>query len=76
MIHGVTSDMFPRGSVSTPFTWLYFNEEFPMHFYAGFVGVGQDRTTLALRPVIGWAVVDKEEEEKAKMEMKRRIIPF
>ena len=48
--------MIPQGSVSTPFTWLYFNEEFPMYFYAGFVGV----TTLALRPMIGWAVVDKE----------------
>ena len=34
-----------------------------MYFYAGFLGVGQDKKSLSLRPVIGWAVVDKEEEE-------------
>ena len=59
---GVTTGSFPPGTVSTPFTWKYFWEVFDMYFYAGFVGVGQDNETLALKPVIGWAVVDKEEE--------------
>jgi hypothetical protein len=27
-----------------------------MRFFGGFVGVGQDEPTLALRPAIGWAV--------------------
>ena len=69
--HGVTTDSFPSGSVSTPFTWQYFAEEFEMYFYAGFLGVGQDKKSLSLQPVIGWAVVDKEEEEKAKMTQRR-----
>ncbi len=71
--HGVTTSMFPNGTVSTPFIWQYFSEEFEMYFYAGFLGVGQDKKTLALRPVIGWAVVDKEEEEKAKLEQRSRF---
>ena len=66
--HGPTTAGFPHGTVSTPFTWLYLQDEFEMSFYAGFVGAGQDKKTLALKPVIGWAVVDKEEEERAKME--------
>ena len=46
--------------------------ELPMYFYAGFLGVSQDKKSLALRPVIGWAVVDKEKEEMAKMNKRRR----
>ena len=67
---GVQTVDFPPGSVCTPFIWQYLEEEFDMYFYAGFHGVGQDKKTLALKPVIGWAVVDKEEEEKSKMEQK------
>ena len=67
----ITANSFPKGFVSTPFKWLYFGEEFEMSFYAGFLGVGQDKESLALRPVIGWAVVDQEEEEKAKMSDRR-----
>ena len=26
-----------------------------MYFYAGFLGVGQDKKSLSLQPVIGWA---------------------
>ena len=70
---GVTTDYFPPGTVCTPFTWQYFAEEFDMYFYAGFLGVGQNKKTLALKPVIGWAVVDKEEEEKSKMEQRGRF---
>ena len=64
---GVDTTSFPQGSVSAPFKWLYLDEEYDMYFYAGFMGVGQDQKSLAIRPVIGWAVVDKEEEEKTKM---------
>ena len=69
---GLTTASFPRGAVSTPFTWQYLADEFEMIFYAGFLGIGQDVNTLSLRPVIGWAVVDKEEEEKAMLTKKRR----
>ncbi len=68
--HGVTTGMFPTGTVSTPFIWQYFSEEYEMYFYAGFLGISQDKMTLAIRPVIGWAVVDKEDEEKAKLEQR------
>ena len=60
----MTTDMFPRGIVSTPFKWEYFGKEIPMHFYAGFMAVSQDPNSLSVRPVVGWAVVDDEEEEK------------
>ena len=70
---GITTDSFPSGSVCTPFMWQYFEEEFDMYFYAGFLGVGQDKKTLALKPVIGWAVVDKEEEEKSKLEQRTQL---
>ena len=36
-----------------------------MSFYAGFLGVGQDNVSFALQPVIGWAVVDGQDEEQA-----------
>ena len=71
--YGVTTDDFPAGTVSTPFTWQCLAEEIDMYFYAGFLGVGQDKKTLALKPVIGWAVVDKEEEEKSKLEQRGRF---
>ena len=38
-----------------------------MYFYAGFQGVGQDKKTLSLKLVIGWAVA---EDEQANFEQK------
>ena len=70
----VTTVDFPPGAISTPFVWQHFEEELEMFFYTGFLGVGQDKKTLALKPVIGWAVVDKEEEEKSKMEPRGLIV--
>ena len=58
--HGMTTDMFPRGIVSTPFKWAYFGKEIPMHFYAGFMVVSQDPNSFSLRPMVGWAVTNKE----------------
>ena len=62
--HGATTDSFPSGSVSTPFLWQYFDLQYNMSFYAGFLGVGQDNVSFALQPVIGWAVVDGQDEEQ------------
>lgn len=31
-----------------------------MEFVTGFIGVHQDKDSLALRPEIGWAVIDKQ----------------
>ncbi len=55
---GLKHKTFPNGVCSTPFIYQECNEEYPMHFYAGFMTVSQDPTTLALRPEIGWAVAD------------------
>ena len=60
---GITSDSLPAGLVSTPFEWQYYNEKYPMHFYAGFMTVTQDPKTLAIYPEIGWAVADNKEVE-------------
>jgi hypothetical protein len=62
---GVTLGSFPSGFSSTAFTWQYFKDSYEMSLCAGFMGVGQDRQLLSIRPVVGWAVVDKEGEEMA-----------
>ncbi len=54
---GVEAWSIPTGISRAPFTWSYFGESYPMHFLAGFAGTGQDAPTLAVRPVIGWAVL-------------------
>ena len=63
---GVTTGCFPLGVVSTPFKWLYFETEYAMCFYAGFMTVTQDHDSLAIRPEIGWAVADEKDRETAK----------
>ena len=60
---GVKTSSFPRGVVYTPFNWLYQGNETPMHFYAGFMCVTQDPHTLAIRPEIGWAVANDQQEK-------------
>ena len=57
-LDGMTTDSFPPGLCSTPFTWKYLDKQHPMHFYSGFMAVSQDPSTLALRPEIGWAVAN------------------
>ena len=59
----MTSGNFPAGLVSIPFKWQYYDEAYPMHFYAGFMTVTQDPQTLAIYPEIGWAVADNKEVE-------------
>jgi hypothetical protein len=52
----------PQGTSSFDFMWLYRKEvkkDFAMAFTEGFMGFEQDKTTRALRPVIHWAVYDK-----------------
>ncbi len=61
---GVTTNAFPRGNSCVPFLckWESLKEEANMCFYSGFLGLGQHKETRALRPLIGWAVVDKDEQ--------------
>ncbi len=58
--HGPTIESLPGGLSKAPFRWEYLDRTFEMEFLGGFVGVAQDRDTLALRPEIGWAVREAE----------------
>lgn len=55
---GPSTKCFPVGLSKVPFVWKYYDLMFDMEFIGGFVGVTQDQQTLALRPEIGWAVLD------------------
>lgn len=48
--------------VKVPFTFVELpsKKSYKMEFWAGFMGMRQDKDTYALRPEIGWAVVNKE----------------
>ncbi len=41
---------------SVPLLWRYVADEVAMNLLAGFIGVGQHPSSLAVRPEIGWAV--------------------
>ena len=60
ILQGITTESFPSGVTSTPFTWEYLGEELRMQFRAGFLVVTQDPSTLAIHPEIGWAVSPKD----------------
>jgi len=51
----LTTD-FPCALSSVPFVWHYLLQRFDMEFLGGFVGVGQDPSSLAVSPRIAWAV--------------------
>lgn len=55
---GTTSDSFPSGVSAVPFKWEYYTKKFDMQFLGGFVGVGQDKTTRIVAPLIGFGVAD------------------
>jgi hypothetical protein len=46
----------PSGLSTAPFVWEYLKQRFSMELLGGFTGIAQDPATLAVRPVIGWAV--------------------
>jgi hypothetical protein len=46
----------PFGISRAPFCWHYRKQSFDMQFLGGFVGVRQNKETLAVKPEIGWAV--------------------
>lgn len=54
----ITTKMFPSGLSKAKFIWDYFDTKYNMEFLAGFVGVSQDKKSLALRPEISWVVMD------------------
>ena len=65
---GLSTRRLPIGVSRVPFIWDYYGEKFPYEFAAGFTGVEQDRTSLAVKPVIGWAVLPKQEAKSPESE--------
>jgi hypothetical protein len=63
---GLKTNDFYLGVSQADFVWDYNGTKFDMEFVAGFVGISQDTTTLALRPEIGWAVKDKKKVDDKK----------
>jgi len=58
---GPKHSSIPVGLSLAPFEWHHLEQSFSMELLGGFVGVAQDAETLALRPVIGWAVRDADD---------------
>jgi len=56
---------------SAPVTWLYYGENFELHFHAGFFGIAQDPETLAVRSRIGWIVTHDPPKDREK-----RLVEF
>jgi hypothetical protein len=54
--NGVNASQLPSSLSSVPFIWDYYGNRLDYLFLAGFTGVAQDEQTLAVSPVIGWAV--------------------
>lgn len=65
----ISDDDYPSSLAKAPFVWKYYDELFDYEFIAGLTGVEQDLLTMAVKPVVGWAVRQKHEgpSEKAKM---------
>jgi hypothetical protein len=53
---GLRISDLPFSISRAPFCWHYRKQSFNMQFLGGFVGVSQDKETLAVNPEIGWAV--------------------
>lgn len=53
---GLSTNHFSSGLSMAPFVWDYLGRKYDYEFIGGFVGVTQDKQTLAVRPKIGWAV--------------------
>jgi hypothetical protein len=66
--HGPGLDRFPQLPARAPFLWKYYDQEFDMEFVGGLVGIRQDPESLALRPEIGWAILDKQKITQIKAE--------
>ncbi|KAI0557567.1 hypothetical protein FGB62_288g05 [Gracilaria domingensis] len=61
---GPNPNKFPKLVSSVAVKWNYFEEEFPLHFHAGYFGMTQDADTRALRPYVGWLVTHDQPHER------------
>lgn len=54
---------YTGGISSVPFTWSYFDKEFDMRFYSGFIGVAYDAESV--RPHMAWGVTENKAAKKS-----------
>ena len=54
---GPSLGSFPSGLSVAPCVWDYHLTKYPMEFFAGFAGFGQN-ADMSVQPAIGWAVRD------------------
>ncbi len=64
---GLKNRDFPNDVCAASFIYQDDKNQYPMNFYAGFMTISQDPTTLALRPEIGWAVAEEFKIERSKI---------
>lgn len=55
---GLRANNFPSGLSKVDMRWKYYDQNFKMYLYSGFMGVAQDKITKVLRPEITWAIRD------------------
>lgn len=76
----VTSDNMLAEMVKVPFKYVHTDgvhtEVFPMEFWSGFVGVEENPETYALRPKIGYMIVDAENEEDEIARVQKESMKF
>ncbi|HSH05163.1 MAG TPA: DUF4419 domain-containing protein [Anaerolineae bacterium] len=65
----IRTTSFPSGSSSVPFIWHYLDNQYDMSWLTGFMGISQVTTTKALKPEIGWVMIDKEAYRQARNKM-------
>jgi len=69
---GMVYDDVPSGLNTAPFSWIYFEQKFNMHFVGAISAVVQDPESLQLEAVTGWGIVEeiacakKDKKEKKK----------
>ena len=73
--NGLNIDQLPTQIVNLPFSLINLNKRgnrnnYDAEIYSGFFGVKQDRETLSIKPIIGYAIV--EVKDKKKVEQKKR----
>lgn len=63
---GLEESDYPSSMSKVPFEWNYHGQLFSMELLAGLSAVAQDKTTMAVRPNVGWAVREIAPVQKGK----------
>jgi len=67
-IQGLDVDNVPIGLATAPVTWMYYNEQIPLKFVAGFMGAKQNPKTLEIEANIGWFIGNAKKEKENEQE--------